>query len=48
MRKLQTTAFDTFCLRRVKEDRQQQKEERSREEDTREEGNQIASKKYQE
>ena len=36
MRKLHTSAFDTFCLRWVTEDRQRQKEERSREADRRE------------
>ena len=41
-RKLHTSAFDTLCLRGVKEvDRQQLKEERSREEDRREGDNQI-------
>ena len=48
MGKLQTSAFDTLCLRRVKEDRQQQKGERSREEGRREGGNQTGSKEYPE
>ena len=33
MRKIQTSAFNTWCLCQVKEERQQQKEERSREGD---------------
>ena len=36
---LDTSAFNTLCLCRVKEDGQQQKEERNREEDRQEEGN---------
>ena len=41
-RKLQTRAFDTLCLHQVKEDRQQQKEERNRED--RQGDSQIGSK----
>ena len=51
MRKIQTSAFDTLCLRRVKKkkiDRQPQKELGSREDDRREGDHQTGSKKYQE